>query len=188
MPAIVPSQIVSFIDAELNYISREPGFQNQRLLLSTVPVCGALRALIYLIEGIPAGLLPVDPSDFGELTSSMESIRYAVAKAERQDTRDAAVNGFVELQPGVRSRWNPVIVIRQVLERCRDDAAPALSKDLLFIKDVSLRTELLADLTSARSALLNSEWKPATVIAGSLAEALLLWALDQKEPSFRVHL
>jgi hypothetical protein len=51
-----------------------------------------------------------------------------------------------------------------------------------FIKDASVRTELLADLSSARSALNNLEWKPATVIAGSLLEALLLWAVDQSTP------
>jgi hypothetical protein len=114
------------------------------------------------------------------LTSSIESIKYAVATAERQRGTDLATIGNIELVPSASRSWNPVLVIWHVLERCPDDASPASSKDLLFVKDADVRSELLADLASARSALFNSECKPATVIAGSIAEALLLWALDQK--------
>jgi hypothetical protein len=34
---------------------------------------------------------------------------------------------------------------------------------------------------TTRSALLHEEWKAATVIAGSIVEALLLWGITQKE-------
>jgi hypothetical protein len=180
MPTIVPSQVCSFIDTEFRYIPRENTPQSQILPLSST-VCGSLRALISLVERLPGALLPAEASDYGDFISSLETIRHTVALAERQDASDIAKRGEIKLLPGVRAGgWNPVLVIRQVLERCPDDTAPTSSKDLLFIKDPSLRAELLTDLTSARSALLNSEWKPATVIAGSLAEALLLWAIDQK--------
>src|SRR5262249_23770204 len=38
----------------------------------------------------------------------------------------------------------------------------------------------LRDLSAVDRALANAEWKAATVLAGSLIEALLLWALGQK--------
>jgi hypothetical protein len=42
--------------------------------------------------------------------------------------------------PGIRNG-----VIRQVLESCEDNAPPTSSKDLLFVKDPAVRSELLAD-------------------------------------------
>jgi hypothetical protein len=38
-------------------------------------------------------------------------------------------------------------------------------------------------LETTRSALLHGEWKAATVIAGSIVEALLLWAIKQRNDS-----
>jgi hypothetical protein len=38
------------------------------------------------------------------------------------------------------------------------------------------------DLSTATSALHNSEWKASTVLAGAVVEALLLWAI-QREPN-----
>src|SRR5256885_1917149 len=115
MPTVVPSQVRSFIDTEFRYIPRENTPQSQILPLSST-VCGSLRALVSLVEKIPNPLLPVDPSDFGDLISSLESIRHAVAMAERQDARDRAVTGEIKLVPGVRAGgWNPVLVVRQAL-------------------------------------------------------------------------
>jgi hypothetical protein len=36
------------------------------------------------------------------------------------------------------------------------------------------------DLAATNSALVNGEWKAATVLAGSVLEALLLWALQRR--------
>src|SRR5260370_15992360 len=145
MPKVVPSQICSFIDTEFTYVLRMNKPQSQILPLSNTVVCGSLRALIYLVEQLPGPLLPAQAADFGDLVSSMETIRHAVALAESQTAEDRARMGEVKLIPGVRAgSWNPVMVIRQVLERCPDDAVPTASKDLPFIKDASVRSELLA--------------------------------------------
>jgi hypothetical protein len=134
------------------------------------------------VERLPNSLLPADPLDFVNLIASIETIRYSVAMAERTSAIDLARGDDIKLLPRVAGGWNPVLVVHQVLARCPDESAAPASRDLAFIKDPDIRSEMLTDLTSVRSAVLNSEWKPATVIAGSIAEALLLWAIDQRAP------
>jgi len=46
-----------------------------------------------------------------------------------------------------------------------------------------LRTDLRCDIGAIDRALSNGEWKAATVLAGSVIEALLLWALQQRLPA-----
>ena len=75
---------------------------------------------------------------------------------------------------------NQVQVIRKALLSCPDDVPPRHSNELPFIRDANSRKTLLIDLETARSALNHGEWKAATVLGGSLVEALLLWAVQQK--------
>jgi len=49
--------------------------------------------------------------------------------------------------------------------------------------DPEYRKQLRLDMSSMDQALRNGEWKAATVLAGSLLEALLLWAIGKKEPA-----
>ena len=84
----------------------------------------------------------------------------------------------------VRWRWGPdkrnqVQIIRAALFGCPDEVPPQRSNELPFIKDANFRKALLTDLEAARSALIHEEWKAATVLAGALVEALLLWAIQQ---------
>jgi hypothetical protein len=50
---------------------------------------------------------------------------------------------------------------------------------LLCIPDPAFREGLRLDISTAEQALANGEWKATTVLAGSVVEALLLWALQQ---------
>jgi hypothetical protein len=49
------------------------------------------------------------------------------------------------------------------------------------LNDRELTAELRLDISTAMSALRNGEWKAAAVMSGSVAEALLLWALQRHE-------
>jgi len=51
---------------------------------------------------------------------------------------------------------------------------------LTFIGDEELRESLVLDYNEVNQALHNGEWKAATVLAGAVAEALLLWALQTR--------
>src|SRR6266851_1354893 len=100
MPKVVPSQICSFIDTEFTYVPRVNTPQFQILPLSNTVFCVSLRALIYLVEQLPGPLLPAQAADFGDLVSSVETIRHAVALAESQTAEDRARMGEVKLIPG----------------------------------------------------------------------------------------
>lgn len=73
-------------------------------------------------------------------------------------------------------------MIRRGLIRCPDEAAILRHDQLLFIKEEHFRVALERDFSAANSALKNGEWKAATVLAGSVLEALLLWAVEKEDP------
>jgi len=68
-----------------------------------------------------------------------------------------------------------------MLLKCPDEPTYENSKIFSFIADVTARANIAADMESVNSALRNVEWKAATVLAGALCEALLLWRLAQLE-------
>jgi hypothetical protein len=72
---------------------------------------------------------------------------------------------------------NPVVVVRRVLAQCPDELPAVGSHDLDFIDDEAFRRILLRDIGSTEEALGNHEHKAAAVLAGSVIEAVLLWAL-----------
>ncbi len=74
---------------------------------------------------------------------------------------------------------SPVTLIRQALASCPDEAPSVGTAELIFIADKELRESLRRDIGAVNSALSNGEWKAATVLAGSVVEALLLWSLHQ---------
>ncbi|MBI2882004.1 MAG: hypothetical protein HYY21_10440 [Candidatus Tectomicrobia bacterium] len=78
---------------------------------------------------------------------------------------------------------NPVILIREALLRCPDEFPPADTAELNFVQDEELRQSLRIDLAAIQKAISNGEYKAATVIAGSIVETLLLWKLEQQDPT-----
>jgi len=64
---------------------------------------------------------------------------------------------------------------------CVDDAATVATTPLSFIADAALRESIRLDMSGAHRDLGQDEWKGATVLAGSAIEALLLWALQERE-------
>jgi hypothetical protein len=134
--------------------------------------CGALNALLRLIDQLPNSLIPSDPSVYADFIQSQESIRFAIKMAE---SHNYAAYGPSRLTPDGGDKPNQVQTIRNALASCPDEAPPRQSKELPFIRDPDIRKGLLIDLTAVRSALGHAEWKASTVLAGSLVEALLLW-------------
>lgn len=170
MPNVVPSQIVLFIDAALPYCIGSP--TGVKLHPS---VCGALNALLRLIDELPNQLLPSEPKAYAELIQNVESIRFEITRAQTQDAKQNTLMG-----PPTMQKPGQVKIVRDVLDACPDEIPPRHSTELPFINDPDFRKALLSDLGACRSALNHGEWKAATVLAGSLVESLLLWAVQQK--------
>jgi hypothetical protein len=76
-----------------------------------------------------------------------------------------------------------LVMVKNTLAKCPDEALSKSTKGLTFISDKATREAILVDLGSAESALHNGEWKAATVLSGSVIEAILYGELKQKDPN-----
>jgi hypothetical protein len=129
-----------------------------------------MLTLLGLIEYMPPELLPRDASDFVKLVIRLQFLRGIT---EQWATLDASVSRV----PG--GDQNVICEIRDILAQCPDEAPTPGTTGLLFIPDPAFREGLRLDISTAEQALANGEWKAATVLAGSVVEALLLWAIQQ---------
>jgi len=68
----------------------------------------------------------------------------------------------------------------ELLMKCPDDYPAPDATDPEFMDDADLRFDIRRDITEINRALQNTEWKASTVLAGSVIEALLLWALQNR--------
>ena len=164
-------------------MERNVANSNSQILPLTPEIRGGLLGLVELVRLIPDHLI-VDTDALTQITLSIEHIRTTVRESEQRQLRDSALAGETRLRPFVypggdspTGGVNPVIAIRRALERCPDEAPAAGPGALSFIQDTELCQMLDTDIQSVRTALKNAEWKAATVLSGSVVEALLLWAI-----------
>ncbi|MFL6353854.1 MAG: hypothetical protein ACJ74Z_18670 [Bryobacteraceae bacterium] len=127
-----------------------------------------LSGILELIRNIPEELLVMSSLERGQF--------IAVSALEFYTTRGLSdPNGFAF--PIVGETIDCVPLVRATLGKCPDEAPSTSTAGLMFIDNQQLRDGLLVDLGSAERALNSGEWKAATVLGGSVIEALLLWAL-----------
>jgi hypothetical protein len=139
---------------------------------------GQLEAVLALIEQVPEQPITLDGPEYTNLTASIAAVRITLKKWVANDRRSLSPI------PGLSS-LNPIILIHHALARSPDQFPSPSTAELSFLQPDDLRENLRIDISAANSALANNEWKAATVLAGSVVEALLLWALQQQDPSKR---
>ncbi len=167
MPRVVPSQVVGFINSlwptsgDLNNLHRGQA--------------GQLSGLLNLIDQIPSELIVMDGATYALFICSRGHISQKLATWISDPNRGHELGQM----PGPTPK-NPVTEIRDALAKCRDESLGSATSKLNFITDPELRTNLLIDISAIDRALSNSEWKAATVLAGSAIEALLLWDLQNR--------
>jgi hypothetical protein len=165
MPRVVPSQVVMVIDKLFPYIrNRRPRGINQEDR-------AAVMTVVDLVAQIPHELLPRDIQGYCDLTMGLNTLHTAVT---RWATSEFTIGGAFSY-----STTHPIELIRDVLVDCPDTAPTPTTVELLFLTDPKFREELRTDISSAYHAIANGEWKAATVLAGSVVEALLLWRIQQ---------
>jgi len=163
MPRVVPSQVVLFMDGHF-------GEALGGLYRQVPQIREWQRALVALLDRIPNELQPTAPADFAELIAGQEVLR---AGSEEQ--------GPGRMYSRVEER--ALREVHRILRACPDEAPAEGTSDPAFIDDGELRADLHRDLGEVNRALQNGEWKAATVLAGSVVEALLLWALQSRKPA-----
>jgi hypothetical protein len=134
---------------------------------------GQLEAVLTLIEQVPNELITLHDREYADLVASIAAARSILKRWETHHEPD-----LIPI-PGL-SNLNPVVVIHHALARCPDQFPAPGTAELSFLQPDDLRESLRLDISAANRALANNEWKAATVLAGSTVEALLLWALHQK--------
>jgi hypothetical protein len=82
---------------------------------------------------------------------------------------------------------SPVVALLEVLRRSPDEAPSEATAALQFISDSGAREDIRVDVANAHRALGNGEFKAATILAGSVLEALLLWAIRAADPERLAH-
>jgi hypothetical protein len=162
MGRVVPSQIVALIDQN----SSETKSATTNVGHGSV---GILMAIVRLIDEVPPELLTISGEDYSNLMCGAESIRNSVDFWHRLGRGEIG-------NAGIRGK-NTLLVIREALVKCPDQAPSPTTSELAFVADDGLRDSIRLDISTATSALHNGEWKAATVLAGAAAEALLLWAI-----------
>lgn len=163
MRHVPPSEAVRVIDRLFPFLADAQA--NPALDLTSTQ---KLASILAIIDGIPAELINVDSEPLARFTEARATIRSFM---------DASYVQGVHARPLAGSQ---VRTLREVLARCPDHAVPATVATLAFIQDQDLRAGLRADIASVETSIREGDWKPATVIAGSVIEALLLWALQQQ--------
>src|SRR5262249_16599593 len=79
----------------------------------------------------------------------------------------------------------PVCELRKHLVTCPDESAVEAGHELAFVSSPQLREDLRVDLADAYTSLYAGRFKAATVIAGSVIEALVVWRLSKLTPKKR---
>lgn len=167
MPKIVPSQIVGIIDKIYPAAKANADFR----LEHTHSVRCAI--IIDLVEQLPEELITVFEDEYLELQTAIAALRAAREEWRVREYPLSKIKGLNSL--------NPISPIRNVLEKCPDEYPSKETSKLKFIEDKDFRFNLEIDMSNIARALSNSEWKAATVLAGSVIEALLLWVLEEEK-------
>jgi hypothetical protein len=175
-PRVLPSQVVALIDSSFPNArpqQEDPTNQSRQWEIG-LGATTTLAALVDLVEEIPRELLVLESERYVELLTALEVIRTAIRTMQsRGDVHPLRkISGFSDL--------NPVTLIRRALASCPDQMPSPATVELAFIPDQQLRDDLRLDISAATRAFADGEWKTATVLAGSVVEALLLWKLSQR--------
>lgn len=179
MPRVVPSQIVYRIDKSFHGLQTDPQFLVR--CSGTGPAVVVVAELLRHLSDSHLAHVPAD--DYALFVAARELIAEFIEACRHSTPRDRSVSGGPTLDrtPALDGR-NPLEVIRAVLATCSDEAPSQSVKLLSFLGD-PLASTIRLDMSTALSALGNGEFKAASVMAGSVVEALLLWALKRKTPT-----
>ncbi|MCX6123303.1 MAG: hypothetical protein NTV34_00915 [Proteobacteria bacterium] len=178
MPVIYPSQIVEFIDN--HFPAHMPGeslsgiFRNRPIQFKA-QAYSKLSALIAMVNACPDTMLPADAARF---MIHFTTLRTDVEPLRRWDWAASPVVASSLGKLDGESEF-PVEGLYNLFKNCKDEATSVTTADLPFVLDTDYRELLRLDWSNVDSALENGEWKAATVLAGSLLEAILLVALQR---------
>src|SRR5581483_5004280 len=173
MPTAVPSDVIKMIDQTLPVAGRQTS-EAIRLGPEYSPF---LIGVCELASAVPSQLLQLTGEDYSDLIVGIAVLKYMTGLWTSR--------GEVDVPQKVRG-VHPIVLVRRSLAKCPDEAPAPATASLKFITDAKLRESIRLDISAANQSLHNANWKGATVLAGSAAEALLLWSVQEKKNAAEV--
>ena len=162
---------MTFIDQVLPEVREQQKGGESKVTLERAHV-GIVSGIVSMVDEIPEELLPSDATHYTELLAALSALRAAVGMWQSQGSSYTLRN-----LPGMG--YSPIFLVRRALNGLPDAVPDPDTEELTFLADHDLIKALRLDMSTATSALRNGEWKAATVIAGSVIEALLLWSITR---------
>ena len=130
-----------------------------------------VSALLRLVDELPDELIRIDDTEYNSFVRSVENMRSTIALWDSH----GVTQGHTDRRLG-----SAIADLRGSLLLLPDQQVPTTTAGLTFITDADLRESIRADIAFADQAFSGSEWKAATVLAGAVVEALLLWTINEK--------
>jgi hypothetical protein len=165
MPRVVPSQIVTFIDQEFSFARNRQPYNVDMQFKDRV------SALLRLVDELPDELIRIDDTEYNLFVLSVETMRSTISHWNSHGVTQAHTD---------RRLGSAITDLRDSLFLLPDQQVPTTTAGLTFITDAALRESIRADIAFADRAFSGAEWKAATVLAGAVVEALLLWAINEQ--------
>ena len=174
MPRIVPSMVVEFIDKVFPDSKHDSKIYMEATFIPEQKA--SIAAVINMLSQISISNYPITSGQYMSLLLAETYLKEILDTLKKGES--------IRATPVIGQKpVNPICMIRRVLASIPDEFISPKSSKLEFIKDEEWRKNLELDISPMEKALSNGEWKAATIIAGSIIEALLLWALDECEVS-----
>lgn len=181
MKPITPREVVVILDRMFQEAPRNQQEAWERKNSATpfmlhAPDFGPSVAALYeLLESIPSTLITHRPEEF---FAAKAVIRHTLGVWEqKRDVPLGNIRGFDPL--------NAVTLIRRSLNECPDSVPSEKTPLLTFLQDTTLQENLRLDMSSAFESAAAHQWKAACVLAASVIEALLHWALKDRDAEAR---
>lgn len=170
MHQFVPSQVRDYMDLRFPF-AKEQWVAGSPIAELSADYAGALSRLLRMLDHIPDHLMVLRGEADAELGEAIEAMRIVI-DCWRTGNRTQGLKPLIG-----RNGWSPLAFIRKHIDGLPDEGPRPGTADLRVVRDEALREALLTDLASARDAFDRGSWKSATVLAGSVAEALLLYVV-----------
>ncbi len=174
MKAILPSHVASLIEKMFPDASRQERNPQAPKFIVEPGAAPRIASIVEMTKAIPEHLITLEPESYLYFVTSLNVL-------ESWASNGGWGQNLVRIQ-GLTDD-NPLTTLLKALRNCPDEYPSPKTSTLAFIDDDEFRTSLRLDLETTEQAINNSEWKAATVLAGSIVEALLLWKLRKEAPS-----
>lgn len=138
-----------------------------------------MGAILELVDAIPDDLITLSPENHARFLAALGAARAVHAIWTHGGQYQGAT---LDAMAALLGR-DPVTTLDELLRKCPDEAPSAQAPGLAWLSDAQLEESIRGDIDTSHRALGNGEHKAAAVLAGSVIEALLLWALQRLRPS-----